>query len=261
MVVMKVTVKANKTVSADFRQMEVEWPEGLGEPAPGQFVMVRKGEGTDPLWRRPFGVHDFRRRRGSACVHLLYQIVGPTTARMAEIRRGEGLELLGPFGRGYSIDSRERWLVAGGRGIAPLFYLARSLKRGRIPGRVFNGGCTAAHLLKTAEMEKLGFKTLEATEDGSLGRKGLVTEILEKSLKRLSSARCRRIVIAACGPEGMLRSVSRLARRFHTSAELSLDTLMACGQGICQGCSVETVSGRSLTCCDGPVFSREELKW
>jgi dihydroorotate dehydrogenase electron transfer subunit len=257
---MQLVVMKNRPLSADFRHMEVEWPDHLATPLPGQFVMVRTRTSSDPLWRRPLGVHDFRRKSGKASLSLLYQVVGPTTGDLAERRPGESLDLLGPFGRGFSPEGDEHWLVAGGRGIAPLYFFARRLK-GRVPVRVMAGGGTSGHVVRAGDLKRMGIPVDVATEDGSRGVRGLVTALLERALGRLGERRKKGLVLSACGPEGMLKAVSDLARRHGAAAQLSLDTLMACGQGYCQGCTVTTRGGYRLCCRDGPVFPSEDLVW
>jgi dihydroorotate dehydrogenase electron transfer subunit len=258
---MEVKIKANRRLTADFWRMEIEWPASLAEPSPGQFVMVRTRNSTVPLWRRPFGINDFTKSRGLSRAFLLYQVVGPTTRDMGGTEKGQMLDLLGPFGRGFDTDGQEHWLVAGGRGIAPLFFLARRLVDEDKVLRVMIGGCTKSHVLQAEELRRMGSPVELATEDGSLGRKGMVTDILEIGLRRISTARRGRIVVSACGPDAMLRRVGSLADEFGVRARLSLDTLMACGQGYCQGCTVKTRSGYSLCCCEGPVFEARELQW
>lgn len=258
---MKTLIKQNRRLSADFRLLELEWPADFDVPLPGQFVMVKARPGTDPLWRRPFAVHDFRRGRGGATLSILFQVVGPSTKVLAEEKKDEAVDILGPFGRGFHLAGTEHWLVAGGRGVAPLFFLARSLKGEGKTVRIIVGGASKGHVLRVKELEAMGHRTEVVTEDGSLGKKGLVTGILEKALKRLSLPRRKRIVISACGPEGMLEAVGAIARRGKAEARLSLDTLMACGQGLCQGCTVKTKSGYSLCCRQGPVYHSGDIVW
>jgi dihydroorotate dehydrogenase electron transfer subunit len=258
---MIVAVRTNRPLSPDCWQMEIEWPSPLPDPVPGQFVMVKTRESTDPLWRRPFGVHDFQRRRAGSTARLLYQVVGPTTKDLAARKPGEALDLVGPLGSGFELEAREHWLVAGGRGMAPLYFLARRLRRRGSVQRVFVGGRSADHVLMTRELKRLGISCEVATEDGSLGRRGLVTDLVERSLKRLSPRRREGIVISACGPEGMLRRIGEGADTWGARAQVSLDTLMACGQGYCQGCTVTTRDGYRLCCREGPVFDARELVW
>ena len=254
-------VRAARALSEDFRLLELEWPSGLPDPLPGQFVMARTREGTDPLWRRPFGVHDFRRSRGRAALSLLFQVVGPTTRDLAGLGRGDEIDLLGPYGRGFAVEAGEHWLVAGGRGLAPLFYLARIVRGMSIPCRVMIGGRSAGHVLRATDLERLGCRVDVATDDGSRGRRGLVTTILERELKRLSPRRRSGLLISACGPHGMLKAVAALAERHGVAARVSVDPLMACGRGLCLGCTVPAREGYRLACQHGPVFDARELAW
>ena len=134
--------------------------------------MVRTREGTDPLWRRPFGVHDFRRGRGGAVLSLLFQVVGPTTRDLAGRGKGDLVDLLGPHGRGFELDAREHWLVSGGRGLAPLFYLARLLRRAGVPCRAFLGGRAAGHVLRGPDLARLGCRSRSRPTTGAAGAAG-----------------------------------------------------------------------------------------
>jgi dihydroorotate dehydrogenase electron transfer subunit len=255
------SVRAARALSADFGLLELAWPDGLGDPLPGQFVMVRTREGTDPLWRRPLGVHDFRRTRSGATLSLLFQVVGPTTRELAGLGRGDTLDLLGPHGRGFPLGEPEHWLVAGGRGLAPLFFMARTLRAAGRACRVLIGGRSAAHVLRAADLERLGCSVDLATDDGSLGRRGLVTELLEPALAGLDDDRRAALAVAACGPHGMLRAVAGIAARLGVVARVSVDPLMACGRGLCLGCTVPSRDGYRLACQHGPVFDARELSW
>jgi len=255
------TIRATRRLSEDFNLMEVDWPAGLAEPLPGQFVMVRTREGTDPLWRRPLGVHDFRRVRGSAVLSLLFQVVGPTTRDLSGLQAGASLDLLGPHGRGFRLDAAEHWLVSGGRGVAPLFYAARLLRRRDVPCRVFLGGRSAGHVLRDRELTRLGCRVEVATDDGSRGTRGLVTALLDRALARLSAVRRAGILVSACGPHGMLGAVAKIAVAQEVAAQVSVDPLMACGRGLCLGCTVPTQGGYRLACQHGPVFDARELSW
>lgn len=258
---MRLTVRAARRLSEDFHLLELGWPAGLPEPRPGQFVMVRTRESTDPLWRRPFGVHDFRRVRGGAALSLLFQVVGPTTRELSALRAGDALDLLGPHGRGFTLDAPEHWLVAGGRGIAPLYYAARVLRRAGRPCRVFIGGRGAAHVLRARDLERLGCRVELATDDGSLGRRGPVTDLVARALTRASARRRAGVAIAGCGPHGMLRALAAVALASGVPAQVSVDPLMACGRGLCLGCSVPAQGGYRLACQHGPVFDARDLVW
>ncbi|HWR98800.1 MAG TPA: dihydroorotate dehydrogenase electron transfer subunit [Candidatus Methanoperedens sp.] len=258
---MLLSVRALRALSADFRLLELRWPAGEPDPLPGQFVMVRTREGTDPLWRRPFGVHDFRGGRGGAVLSLLFQVVGPTTRDLAGCAKGDSLDVLGPHGRGFSLAAREHWLVAGGRGLAPLFYLARLARRAGLRCRAFVGGREAGHVLRVRDLERLGCEVEVSTDDGSLGRRGKVTDLLGRDLARASQRRRAGILVSACGPQGMLATVAGIAAAQKVAAKVSVDPLMACGRGLCLGCTVRARQGYRLACQHGPVFDAADLSW
>ena len=258
---MLLNIRAARRLSEDFHLLELDWPAGLAEPLPGQFVMVRTREGTDPLWRRPLGVHDFRRVRGAAVLSLLFQVVGPTTRDLSGLAPGAKLDLLGPHGRGFKLDAAECWLVSGGRGVAPLFYVARLLHRTGVPCRAFLGGRSAGHILCERELARLGCRVETATDDGSRGRRGPVTDLLLRALTRLSERRRSGLTLLACGPHGMLQAVAGIAAASGVAAQVSVDPLMACGGGLCLGCTVQAQDGYRLACQHGPVFDARELNW
>lgn len=258
---MRLRVRAARRLSEDFHLLELGWPAGLPEPQPGQFVMVRTRESTDPLWRRPLGVHDFRRIRGGAALSLLFQVVGPTTRELSALRAGDDLDLLGPHGRGFALDAPEHWLVAGGRGVAPLFYTARVLRRLGRRCRVFIGGRGAGHVLRARDLERLGCRVELATDDGSLGRRGRVTELVARALARVGARRRDGVAISGCGPHGMLRALADIALAWDVATQVSVDPLMACGRGLCLGCSVPAQDGYRLACQHGPVFNARDLVW
>jgi dihydroorotate dehydrogenase electron transfer subunit len=258
---MLLSVRSSRRLSEDFFLIELIWPAGMVEPLPGQFVMVRTREGTDPLWRRPLGVHDFRRIGGTGVLSLLFQVVGPTTRDLSGLCPGTALALLGPHGRGFRLDAPEHWLVGGGRGLAPLFFAARILRRRDIPCRVYLGGRSDGHVLRDRDLARLGCRVEVSTDDGSRGRRGPVTDLLESGLARISERRRAGILLSACGPHGMLRAVARLAAAHGVAAQVSVDPLMACGRGLCLGCTVPAREGYRLACQHGPVFDARELAW
>jgi len=255
------TIRAARRLTEDFHLLELDWPAGMAEPLPGQFVMVRTREGTDPLWRRPLGVHDVRRVRGAVVLSLLYQVVGPTTRDLSALAAGGTLDLLGPHGRGFNLDAAEQWLISGGRGVAPLFYVARILHREGVPCRAFLGGRAAGHILRENDLARLGCRVEVATDDGSRGRHGLVTDLLDRALARLSERRRAGIMLLACGPHGMLKAVAGIAAARGVAAQVSVDPLMACGRGLCLGCTVQAPGGYRLACQHGPVFNVNDLSW
>ncbi len=234
-----------------YRVLRVADPGGP-EPEPGQFAMLaaveRWGGGEDerPYLPRAFSIA--RRTNGES--HFLLEDVGPGTRRLCELVAGDGLWALGPLGIPFTAPTEERRaiLVGGGAGIAPLAILQDVLESEATVLLGFRDGDRAhgAALLCDARV---------ATEDGSAGHRGLITDLLEAELQRDSHA-----VVYACGPDGMLAAVRARCRERGVPAQLALEAAMACGFGACYGCAVPSRDGGYLrVCVDGPVFDAAAL--
>jgi dihydroorotate dehydrogenase electron transfer subunit len=235
------------------RAADVETPE----PRPGQFAMIAAterwggGEEERPYLARAFSIA--RRRVGES--QFLLEDVGPGTRRLCELREGEGLWALGPLGKGFEPPPARRRsiLVGGGVGIAPLAILQDALEA-EAESEVtvllgFRDGARAegAALLRGAQV---------ATDDGSVGHHGLLTELLSKELYRDSRAQ-----VYACGPAPMLEAVRAMCATRDVPAQLALEAGMACGFGACYGCAVPKRGGGYLrVCVDGPVIDAAELE-
>jgi NAD(P)H-flavin reductase len=234
------------------RVADVEGPE----PQPGQFAMIaaakRWGGGEDerPYLPRAFSIA--RRRTGES--HFLLEDVGPGTRRLCELREGDGLWALGPLGRGFSPPGERRAiLVGGGVGIAPLAILQDVLEAEALAEATvllgFRDGARAkgAALLRDARV---------ATDDGSVGHHGLLSDLLAEELQRDSQA-----VVYACGPAAMLEAVRAICATARVPAQLALEAGMACGFGACFGCAVPRRGGGYLrVCVDGPVIDAIDLE-
>ncbi len=221
---------------------------------PGQFVMVRV-PGETVFLRRPFGIA----RLEGGVAEICYKVVGRGTARLAELARGAAIDVLGPCGKGFALPAADTRavLVAGGYGIAPLLGLAKQLREARRDVHLFYGGRGKDDFFCVDELRSMGVDLVLATEDGSAGERGLVTEVLATQLDAIV-----RPVLMACGPEGMVRAVARFGLERGIPTQVSLDAYMACGIGVCLGCVCETAAGEYVrTCREGPVFRAEELKW
>ncbi len=222
---------------------------------PGQFVMLRAGRGTDPLLRRPLGVHSVKGRTFSC----LYEVVGPGTAWLSGLSKGDTVSVLGPLGSGfaYAKTGPQDVLVAGGMGVAPLLFLAQRLRKEGSEPLVLIGGRTKSHILCEKEFAAAKCRVRIATDDGSRGYRGYVSGLLEKELSRLAHP-CR---VFSCGPHPMLKAVAQVCAARNVPAQVSLEAHMACGIGACLGCVVETDSGLQRVCHEGPVFEASRLKW
>jgi dihydroorotate dehydrogenase electron transfer subunit len=226
------------------------------EPGAGQFYMLSTGtrwgggEGGRPFLPRAFSVLRTRAIADGIELQFLIEDVGPGTRRLCELQPGEDLLLLGPLGAGFRPprDGREPLLVGGGVGIAPLAIWQDHL-----------GGQVAALLgfrdAPRAEGATLLRWATVATDDGSVGHHGLVTDLLETQL----SARADTVEVYACGPEPMLEAVRARCAAHDTPAQLALEAGMACGYGACFGCVVPTREGFLRLCLDGPVLDAEIL--
>jgi dihydroorotate dehydrogenase electron transfer subunit len=251
--------------------MRMTAPQEFASASPGQFVMVRVAGAIDPLLRRPFGIFDVGihtpAQTGAVAqpyFEMLYRVVGKGTAQLATLHTSDLLDILGPLGSGFNLGNpdEEKLIVGGGVGLAPLYLLARELVR-QSSVRLFAGGRTRADILCITEFERLGVECYTATEDGSLGEQGLVTEALIRRLDALKG----KATIYACGPHGMLNAVAAIAAERGIPCQVSLEGYMACGVGACLGCvtpghghSAETPDFRCV-CTEGPVFESGELKW
>jgi dihydroorotate dehydrogenase electron transfer subunit len=221
-------------------------------PLPGQFYMLAAerhwgGEDGRPHLARAFSVCRVRGER----LGFLVDAIGPGTARLAELAPGERLWLVGPLGIGFTVPAEavRPVLVAGGVGLAPLVILAESLREaGREP--LLLAGFRSSAYAAAAALAGPGVAL--ATDDGSAGHHGLVTELLARELPDNPA-------VYACGPPAMLESVRSLCAEWTVPAELALEEAMACGFGACFGCVVRTRTGYRRICVDGPVLRAAEL--
>ena len=226
-----------------------------GRPAPGQFVMLGPltQDCTDPFLNRPFSIH---RLSGPDRLELLIAVVGRGTRIIGTLEPGQRLGLLGPLGSGFTLPDPQRpaLLVAGGLGVAPLFFLAEELcARGARP-RLLYGAGSVDQLVPTDGLQARGVAVKLATDDGSAGFHGFVSGLLEQEPEEANS------YLAACGPMEMLEALAGIARQRGLDLEVSLESRMACGLGACLGCTVFLPGGADRrVCCDGPVFPAREV--
>ncbi len=255
-------ILANKAAGR-FGHCKLEDPEISHAALPGQCVDIQITSGLDPLLRRPFGIH----AAGRGTIDILYEIVGRGTLFLSQKRPGEYVDVIGPFGTGFRLPPSAfrlpAVLIAGGMGVAPLLFLAEKLaegKRQKTKGKstVLIGAQTKAGILCAAEFRKYGCEVHLATDDGSAGYRGYVSGLLERHLAKIDY---RPPVLYACGPQPMLREVSRIAAGRGLPLQVSLEAHMSCGIGACLGCVVETTAGFKRVCKEGPVFDAGEIVW
>ena len=232
---------------------------------PGQFVMIQVSGQPEPLLRRPFSIYNaFGKEPGHQNIEVLYKVVGKGTEKLSQVNKGAEINILGPLGKGFAIPEKpgRTCLVAGGIGIAPLYFLvSRLLKNGWVGKDItlFFGAQSKPEMALIADFENLPINVQLTTDDGSFGQKGFVTDLLEIHLKQASPD-----VMYACGPMPMLKTVASLAGTCEISCQVSLETVMACGMGACLGCAVKNSRNTDKyahVCVDGPVFDLKDFQF
>ena len=267
----------NVQLARETWRVRFRFPELAQRIMPGQFVMLRLAGYNDPLLGRPLAMYDVAHDSAGQPqdVDVVYLVKGKLTTRLCELLPRQELEVWGPLGNGFLPCPAERLImVAGGIGQTPFLALAKEYlghaKFGSPPREVPRtkqvtfcyGARTADYFAGVNDFESLGINVRLATDDGSRGRKGLVTDLLREALQE-SKANAR---IVCCGPEPMMEAVARIAAEHHVPCQVSLETPMACGIGICFTCvaKVKDETGEwdyRRTCVEGPVFDAACVEW
>ena len=257
------SVASNVEIMPGIHLMWIEAPDIAVVAQPGQFITVRCGDLT---LRRPFSVHQVSPQE----IALLFKVAGKGTLWLSQRQTGERLDVLGPLGKGFSIESgaRNLLLVAGGIGIAPLVFLMQYAKS-QHQITLIHGASTAAQLYpfssagkKRSKLSPLpeGVQFVPVTEDGSMGKKGMATDILPDFLDWADQ-------MYACGPADMYKTIAEMSCRAKQSnrklrkCQVSLEVRMGCGFGACYSCTINTEKGLKQVCRDGPVFELDDIIW
>lgn len=239
-----------KQLSDCIYDFTVECPEMAVKTKPGQFLHIICG--GDAYLRRPISVCEVKDNKA---LRFIFQVRGIGTDALADKNVGDMLDVLGPLGNGFNIEnpSEKCLLVGGGIGIFPLLELAKRFGKSC---SVLLGFRSAADMMMTDEFAKYADNVFVATNDGSCGYKGFVTDVLKNIA---SSNKIDNVFV--CGPTPMMREASRVAAEYNVPCQVSLEERMACGIGACVGC-VCTINGqRRRVCKDGPVFNASEVEW
>lgn len=257
------TVVKNIPMGKDYRKITLNCPTAFAGASPGQFVTLAIPGMDTALLRRPFSIHAISDIQENHCiVGILFKVIGKFTNALSKIEEQGQVNILGPLGRGFTAPEKPGPIViiGGGIGVAPLVFLAKSLGRvGPIHknSRVFIGGQTAADILCVDDFTRLGYTVTLCTQDGTIGKKAIVTEPFNHHISKY-----RLEAIYACGPMPMLKAVYEIAAAHRIACQVSVETVMACGIGICLGCAIrikDTNAGFRHVCKDGPVFNAEDL--
>jgi dihydroorotate dehydrogenase electron transfer subunit len=268
------SVTSNVEVMPGIHLMWIEAPNIVGSVLPGQFITVQCGDFT---LRRPLSVHQVSSRE----IALLFNVAGKGTLWLSQRQTGDRIDILGPLGKGFSIEpgASNLLLVAGGIGIAPLFFLMQHASS-QHQITLIHGASTAAQLYpfysagkKRSKLPPLpkGVQFIPITEDGSMSKKGMATDILPDFLDRADQ-------VYACGPADMYKAIALTLNPSPLKGELkgegkkpsnlklrkcqvSLEVRMGCGFGACYSCTINTKKGLKQVCRDGPVFELEDIIW
>ena len=265
-----VTVLENVAIARDTYRLRLDDPEMARAIQPGQFLMVRAGAGTDPLLGRPFALYDVARDASGApvAVDVVYLVVGRVTSALSRCRPGDRLPVWGPLGNGFGPPPAGPVVfVAGGIGHTPFLALGRDwLGRGAYGGgdpcgpfvpsaRLLYGVQTVPLAAGLEDFRAAGIDVELATDDGSAGHHGFVTDLLARRLERGE----RPAKVVGCGPRAMLATLARLVERFGVACDLSLENHLACGFGACFSCVAPIRQADGSTdlrrvCVEGPSF-------
>ncbi len=246
------SVISNDEVMPGVYLIWLESPDIAPAAQPGQFVMVRCG---DYLLPRPLSIHHLADKGGKLA--LLCNVMGKGTHWLSHRETGDNIDLLGPLGNGFSIqpDSRNLLLVAGGIGIAPLYFVAQEAVKKGYSVKLLYG--TPDRHRYPEDLLPPQVELVSTTEDGTVGRKGMVTDFLPDFADWADQ-------VFACGPIPMYRDMARRKRELKLEGkpvQISLEVRMACGLGVCYGCTVKTKNGLQQVCRDGPVFDLDDILW
>jgi dihydroorotate dehydrogenase electron transfer subunit len=230
---------------------------------PGQFIALPVGgPDTSMMLSRAFSVHDVRPDHGGT-VEFVFAVHGPGTRWLAERRARDVLDVTGPLGRPFPLprDPANCLLVGGGYGSAPLFALAARLRERGCQVDFLLGAASGDRVFGALTARRTGRSSAVTTEDGSLGSRGLVTDLLDQVIHD-----GRTDVIYACGPMPMLRQITVLARRYDIPVQVAVEEAMACGVGVCMTCVLPVIGSDGITrmsrsCADGPVYRGEQVRW
>ena len=245
---MKFTIKEQRQLTSSVYFMRLEG-DTTGITKTGQFVQIQL---PGFYLRRPISINDWTCGENGT-LDLIYKVVGHGTEAMKLLPDGTELDLLIGLGNGYNIDGEEKkpLLIGGGVGVPPLYALCKALiKQGKQPAVVL-GFNTASEVFWKEEFEALGVPVTVTTADGSMGVKGFVTSAMDGDFD----------YVYTCGPEPMFKAVYKVLDEKGVSGQFSFEERMACGFGVCMGCSCKTKYGNKRICKDGPVLVKEEIIW
>ena len=262
-------ITLNRRIAQDFYLARLEAPGVARLVEPGQFVEVQVTSQYSPYLRLPLSVG--QRDVQSGTLDLLYEAVGPKTAALRALPSGSEVACLGPLGRNFRAPPSDRsaLLVGGGIGVPPLLFLGETLRYAGHDVSLLVGARTNGKHLPGEFLERAAQRVMLATDDGSLGHHGLITDLLAGAAEAAGAC-----TVYTCGPHGMMAATAAICGDLGLSCQVSLEEYMACGTGVCVGCVVQTRRSQdevtadsspyltySRICVDGPVYDAERICW
>jgi dihydroorotate dehydrogenase electron transfer subunit len=285
----RATILENMAVARDTHRVRFVCPPIAARTTPGQFIMLRLAGCDDPLLGRPLALYDtvFSSTGDVTAMDVVYLVAGKLTSRLAGYKPGQSVEVWGPLGNGFPPQIADHLImVAGGIGQTPFLALAAEhagrKSYGRPARRVPNpkritlcyGARSKPYLAGVDDFQKLGVEVRLSTDDGTAGHRGFVTDVLRQLLDeevaspnpQTTNDPGQKAAIVCCGPEPMMAAVAEIAQEHSMPCQVSLETPMACGIGICFTCvaKVRQPDGSwdyKRTCVEGPVFAAEQIAW
>ncbi len=251
--------------SGAYYSLTLAGPDISEEARPGQFVQIAVPEGREILLRRPFSVHRASKRGGWAgTLEVVFDVVGPGTAWLSSLSRHDVVDVIGPLGRPFAYPPQPTrcLLVGGGYGAAPLYFLAEELRARGMEVHLILGARSHDRVFKPVEGRRLAHSLVVTTDDGSMGHRGIVTDVMPSVMGRTKAQ-----VVYACGPNPMLRAVSELCGSRGVPCQVAVEELMACGLGVCWTCVVPVFGSQGRgwwnvrACTEGPVFNGARIWW
>ena len=245
-------VVSNEKLCPRFYRLSFKADDIVNKIRPGQFLHIRMHDGLEPFLRRPFSVY-----RAKKYVEIFYEPIGRGTEILAKKIKGDDLDVIGPVGEPFQLPNskiKQVVMIAGGIGVAPFLILSDVLKKKNIELVLLFGARTKGHVYPMKEFKDNGCKVYVATDDGSAGVKGRVSELFSKV--KIDS---KSTMIYTCGPMPMMAAVQAFAKKNHLQGQAACEEVMACALGACLGCSIPTTNGFKTVCYDGPVFDLQEV--
>ena len=247
-------IESQVQIGPNAYSMILKAPHITEHAKPGQFVMIYLNKG-EMLLARPISLCDVDKHNGT--ITLIYVAIGAGTKVMSQWQAGQTINIMGPIGSGFSIENltndplKPAAIVAGGMGVPPMLFLLKQMAQRGINTDVYLG---FKHKYDLPDLFKPFAINLQiATDDGSIGQKGTVMDLLAQNKTYQS--------IFSCGPIPMLKALASYAKSNNTPCQVALEERMACGIGACKGCVVKTMVGYMLCCTYGPVFDSQEVNW